>query len=146
MRKYQPKGAPLVIINLALLVVTAALTVPVRIYLVSFENLMIALICLFWITAVLFGFILLPAYFRRTVMYVSGAEISIHTGLFFYRRECMKISAVQYVTTISFPLSRFSGFNFILVRGLGGTLVLPFLKSDDCEDISNFIHLKITER
>ena len=47
MRKYQPKGAPLVIINLALLVVTAALTVPVRIYLVSFENIMIALTCLF---------------------------------------------------------------------------------------------------
>ena len=47
MRKYQPKGAPLVIIDLALLVVTAALTVLMRIYLVSFENIMIALKCLF---------------------------------------------------------------------------------------------------
>ena len=138
--------ARFVIIYWALLVVPLAFPVLMRISLVSFKIILLALSCLFLITAVLFGFILLPAYFRRTVMYVSGAEISIHTGLFFYRRECMKISAVQYVTTISFPLSRFSGFNFILVRGLGGTLVLPFLKSDDCEDISNFIHLKITER
>ena len=146
MRKCQPKGAPLVIIDLALLFSCHALPGFRGFYLVAFENLMMPVIGLFCITAVLFGSILLPAYFRRTVMYVSGAEISIHPGLFFYRRECMKIAAVQYVTTISFPLSRFSGFNFILVRGLGGTLVLPFLKRDDCEDISNFIHLKITER
>mgnify|MGYP000833697558 CR=1 FL=1 len=146
MRKYQPKNSALIILNIALLILTAALTVLARIYLVSLRILMISLIGLFWTAAIAFGFIILPSYFRRTVIYVSNAEICLHTGLFFYRRECMKMSAVQYVTTIAFPLSRLSGFNFIFVRGLGGTMVLPFLKSADSEDITSLLHMKITER
>ena len=94
----------------------------------------------------LFGFIVLPSYFRRTVIYISDAEITIHTGIFFYKREFMKMSAVQYVTRISLPLSSFSGFNFILIRGLGGTIILPFLRTTDCDDITNLLHAKITER
>ena len=143
MRKYLPKSTALTIIKLAIL---ALITIGIRIYLVSFRILMIVLICLFWTLGVLFGFIVLPSYFRRTVIYISDAEITIHTGIFFYKREFMKMSAVQYVTRISLPLSSFSGFNFILIRGLGGTIILPFLRTTDCDDITNLLHAKITER
>lgn len=146
MRKYLPKSTALTIIKLTILALCAVLTIGIRIYLVSFRILMIVLICLFWALGVLFGFIILPSYFRRTVIYISGAEISLHTGIFFYKREFMKMSAVQYVTRISLPLSGFSGFNFILIRGLGGTIILPFLRTTDCDDITNLLHAKITER
>ena len=146
MRKYRPKTTALLIINIAVILLCTGLTVVTRIYLVSFRILMILLIALFWAAAVLFCCVLLPLYFRRTVVYVSGIELCLHTGIFFWRREYMRMSAVQYVTSVSLPLSGFSGFNFIFVRGLGGTLVLPFLRSADCDDIINLIHIKITER
>lgn len=146
MRKYQPKGSTLTIIGAANLIILALLTVVIRLYLSPFRILMIVLILIFWGAGIIFGFILLPAYFHRTFMYVSGAEITVHTGVLFLRREHMRMSAVQYVTKISLPLAKYTGFNFVLVRGLGGTIVLPFLRSGDCDDIMNLLHIKITER
>lgn len=146
MRKYVPKKTALTIIKLGIISLCVLLTVAAKIYLSSFRILMIVLICLFWSIGILFAFLILPGYFHRTVIYTSGTEISIHTGMIFKRREFMKMSAVQYVTKLSFPLSGFSGFNFILVRGLGGTIILPFLRITDCDDIINLIHAKITDR
>lgn len=146
MRKYQPKHSALTIIDVFIIALLLALTLLARVYLSSFRILMISLVCLFWSVGFAFGFFLLPAYFRRTVMYVSGSEISVHTGLIFLRREHMRMSAVQYVTKVSFPFGSVTGFNFVLVRGLGGTVILPFLRASDCDDIINLLHLKITER
>lgn len=146
MRKYIPKSTALTIIRLGIIAICILLTAAAKIYLSSFRILMIVLICLFWGVGVLFAFLIFPGYFHRTVVYTSGTEISIHTGMFFKKREFMKMSAVQYVTKLSFPLSSFSGFNFIMVRGLGGTIVLPFLRITDCDDIINLIHAKITDR
>lgn len=146
MRKYIPKGTALTIIKLGIILLCIAVTIAARVYLSSFRILMIVLICLFWGVGILFAFIIFPGYFHRTVIYTSGTEISIHTGIFFKKREFMKMSAVQYVTRLTFPLGSLSGFNFIMVRGLGGTIVLPFLRSGDCEDIINLIHAKISDR
>lgn len=146
MRKYIPKGTALTIISLCIILLCIVVTIAARVYLSSFRILMIVLICLFWGLGILFAFIIIPGYFHRTVIYTSGTEISLHTGIFFKKREFMKMSAVQYVTRLSFPLGKLSGFNFIMVRGLGGTIVLPFLRSCDCDDIINLIHAKISDR
>ena len=146
MRKYTLKPTALYLIGGTLFVLAAAATVLARIYLVSFEILMYSLMGIFWTAAVLFGLILLPMYFRRTVIYVSSGEITVHTGMFFLRREHMKMSAVQYITKASLPLSSFSGFNFIVVRALGGNLILPFLSDFDAEEISSTIRGEITKR
>lgn len=146
MRKYTLKPSALYIISGALFLLAAAATILARAYLDSFEIIMYTLIGLFWGAAVLFGLILLPMYFRRTVIYISPSEITVHTGLLFLRRDHMKMSAVQYVTKISLPFSSLSGFNFIAVRALGGTVILPFLNSIDCDEIANILHLEITKK
>lgn len=146
MRKYTMKPAALYLISGTLFLAAALATLLSRAYLYSFEILMYSLIGLFWIIAVLFGLILLPMYFRRTVIYVSLAEITVHSGLLFLRRDHMKMSAVQYVTKISMPLSNLTGFNFIAIHALGGNILLPFLNSVDCEEIMNSLHLEITKR
>lgn len=146
MRKYIPFARAQSIIKLVILILLAAITAAARIYLVSFRILMTVIICLFWTIGILFGFIIIPGYFHRTVVYISGVEIALHTGMLFKKREYMRMSAVQYVTRVDFPLGGFSGFNFILVRGLGGTLVLPFLRKTDCDDIMNLINAKISEK
>lgn len=115
-------------------------------YLGSLKILMYSLVGICFGAAVLFGLILLPMYFRRTVIYISQSEITVHTGLVFLKREHMKMSAVQYVTQISMPLSSLSGFNFVILRALGGNLVLPFLRTAECEEIMAAVDLVIKER
>lgn len=146
MRKYTMKPAALYLISGAMFLLAAAATFLLRRYLYPFKILMYTLIGIFWGLAVLFGAILLPMYFRRTVIYVSPSEITVHSGLLFLTRQHMKTSAVQYVTRVATPLSSFSGFNFIAVRALGGTLILPFLNSVDCEEIMASLRLEISKR
>ncbi len=146
MRKYSLKPAAQYLICGALLILAAAATILARIYLSSFEILMYSLIGIFWTGAVLFGVILLPMYFRRTVIYISSNEITVHTGLIMLRRDQMKMQAVQYVTRMSLPLANLSGFNFIVVRALGGSLILPFLNAVDCDEIMGILQLEISKR
>ena len=79
MRKYTMKPAALYIISGSLFLLAAAATLLIVGYLVSFKILMYSLVGLFWGLAVLFGLILLPMYFRRTVIYISPSEITVHS-------------------------------------------------------------------
>ena len=146
MRKYTPKIAALYTIQVLIFLVSATVTVLAILYLSSFRILMSVLIIICWALATLFGLWLLPMYFRRTVMYLGTGEISIHSGLLFLWREHMKISAVQYVSLIKVPLSGLTGFNFVMVHGLGGTAVLPFLSKPDADEIIAVLNLRISEQ
>lgn len=146
MRKYTLKPAALYIMSGALFILAALVTLLAVQYLVSVKILMYSVIALFCAIAVLLGLILLPMYFRRTVIYISPYEITVHSGLIFLRRDHMKMSAVQYVTRVSLPLSGFSGFNFVILRALGGSIVLPFLNSVDADEIVETVHLEISKR
>ena len=146
MRKYTFKPSALYIMSVAMFLTAGLGAVLAWRYLSSFEILMFVLIGLFAAAAVLFGLILLPMYFRRTVIYISTSEITVHTGLIYLKREHMKMSAVQYVTEISMPLGKLTGFNFVILRALGGSLILPFLDAKDCEEILTAVHTEISER
>ena len=146
MRKYTLKPSALYLICGAIFILAAALTFLAWQLLSSFRILMYALIGLFWVVAVVFGFFLIPMYFRRTVIYISSNEITVHSGLIFLRRDHMKMSAVQYVTKVSLPLGGVTGFNFIVVRALGGSVVMPFLNIIDCDEILDILHLEIQKR
>ena len=146
MRKYTMKPAALYTICGVLFLAGALASGLAWRYLGSLKILMYSLVGLCFGTAVLFGVILLPMYFRRTVFYISQSEITVHTGLIYLKREHMKMSAVQYVTRISMPLSSLSGFNFVILRALGGNLVLPFLGTAECEEIAQAVQGEIAER
>lgn len=146
MRKYTLTPAAKHIICTAIFLLAAGATFLVLRYLSSIKILMYVLIGIFWTTAVLFGLLLIPMYFRRTVIYISGVEISVHTGLINLRRDHLKTSAIQYLTRMSLPLNGITGFNFIMVRAMGGSILLPFLRIQDCEEIENTLHLEIQKR
>ena len=143
MRKYTFKPSALYIMSVAMFLAAGIGSALAWRYLGSFRILMFVLIGLCVGAAVLFGLILLPMYFRRTVIYISQSEITVHTGLIFLKREHMKMSAVQYVTLISTPLGGVTGFNFVILRALGGSLVLPFLSVKDCEEILTVVQSEI---
>ncbi len=146
MRKFTPKTSALLTLRILILLVTALATVLVYVYLSSFKIIMYTLIALFWTLALVFVLILLPIYFRRTVIYLSPTELSLHTGMIFSSREHMRVSAVQYISMITLPLSRLTGFNFLTVHGLGGTIILPFLSFSDIEILADALQLEIQKR
>ncbi len=139
MRKYQPKKAALIVIDVAIVVIAALLTALVVGYLSHHKIIMTLLLCLFWLAAILFAAILLPAYFSRTVIYISPTDISMKTGIVYQKRHHMKASAVQYVSTITTFMSKYTGLNFVILRAMGGTMVLPFLGVDDVREIEELM-------
>ena len=139
MRKYQPKKAALIVIDVAIVVIAALLTALTVGYLSHHKIIMTLFLCLFWLAAILFAAILLPAYFSRTVIYISPTDISMKTGIVYLKRHHMKASAVQYVSTITTFMSKYTGLNFVILRAMGGTMVLPFLGVDDVREIEDLM-------
>lgn len=135
MKKYTMKPSALWIICIVIALATAAASYLVWRYLSAYEILMFVLIAIFIFLGFLFGFWLLPAYFRRTVICLAEGEITIHTGIIFLRRAQVKLRSAQYVTRIASPLAKYSGFNFLAIHALGGNLLLPFLRQEDCDEL-----------
>ena len=104
------------------------------------------LIGVFAIAYVLFLMIILPLWFSTVSYVISGDELVAKYGLFSRTRQYMKLSAIQYTTRLSFPLSEYTGFNFIIVNALGGKLVLMFLSNVDASDITLRIDKYIRSR
>ncbi|MCC8130815.1 MAG: PH domain-containing protein [Ruminococcus sp.] len=139
MRKYQPKHAALIVIDVAIVLLTIILTCFTVGYLSNHKIIMTLLLCLFWLAAILFAAILLPGYFSRTVIYISPSEISMKTGIIYVKRHQMKTSAIQYVSTITTFMSKYTGLNFVILRAMGGTMVLPFLGVEDLREIEELM-------
>lgn len=146
MRKFVPKRSALIIIDVLIFLLCTAITVASVIYLSSFKIFMWISLGLFWGSGLLFGAILLPFYFKRTAIYLSATELSLHSGLLWLSREHMRLSAVQYITKIDFPLGRKLGFVFITAHGLGGSIIMPFLSYNDAEEIFNSLKVAINEK
>ncbi len=139
MRKYQPKRAALIVIDVAIVIIAAILTGFIVGYLSNYRILMTLLLCLFWLAAILFAAVLLPAYFARTVIYISPTDISMKTGIIYVKRHHMKADAIQYVSAITTFMSKYTGLNFVILRAMGGTMVLPFLGLDDLHEIEGLM-------
>ncbi len=139
MRKYQPKRAALIAIDVAIVVLATILTALTVGYLSNYRIIMTLLLCLFWLIAILFTAVLLPAYFARTIIYISPTDISMKTGIVYVKRHHMKADAIQYVSTITTFLSKYTGLNFVILRAMGGTMILPFLGLDDLHEIEELM-------
>lgn len=95
-----------------------------------------SLIAIFVIAYVLFILIILPLWYTTVSYALTDEEIIAKYGLFAKVRQYMKLSAVQYITRLSFPFSKYTSFNFIFVNALGGRLVLMFLSDKDAKEIA----------
>ncbi len=95
---------------------------------------------------VVFLMIILPLWYRSVSYTISSDEIILRSGVFFKNTTYVKISAVQYTTTISMPFSRFTGFNFLLINAYGGQLVMMFLSHSDMEEIYKKIQSYLSSR
>jgi hypothetical protein len=60
------------------------------------------------------------------------------SGVFSKTKQSVKLDAVQY-TVVYRCFSGANGFNFLILYGLGGKIVLPFLSRNDLESLETAI-------
>lgn len=146
MRKYKPSRKALNFIRAVLILVSVGATVFSQKFLASFPIVMYTVIGVFWSVSFLAGAILLPIYFSRTYYAVSPVSITKFGGLIFTKRQFMKGSSVQYVTTAMLPFSGITAFNFIFINALGGRIFMGFLSKNDALEIAALINKSIQNR
>ncbi len=87
----------------------------------------------------LFGLIYFGFYFTGIVYEVSERELIRSSGVFIRNRRVIKMEAIQYTTTITFPFNRITGINFLVIHGLGGSLLFSWLKKSDIQQIKQML-------
>ncbi len=95
---------------------------------------------------VVFLMIILPLWYRSVSYTLSSDEIVLRSGVFFHNTIYVKMSAVQYITTVSMPFSKHTSFNFLLINAYGGRLVMMFLSHSDMEEIYKKIQSYLSSR
>ncbi len=95
---------------------------------------------------ILYIVMFLPVWYNSVKYFIGNGEIISSSGVFFKSTSYMRLDAVQYVTLISAPLSKYTGFSFIILSAHGGRMALLFLSAEDAEEISGFIGGEIKKR
>jgi uncharacterized membrane protein YdbT with pleckstrin-like domain len=104
------------------------------------------IIAILAVAGIFIGSVYLPVFFKSAGYYINSDKIVKKTGVFIKTNQCMKISSVQYITSVTTPFSMHTGFNFIILNAFGGSLILSFLSKKDMDEISSFIFDKIKSR
>lgn len=139
MKKYSPSKKSLHIIKVLLFLLSAILTLLCIVFIDAYPILMWICIVLCWFLYIIFGLICSSVYFKRTYYYISSNEIAKRSGIIYESKQLIKVKSIQYVTKISTPLSSFTGFNFLKLNALGGSVLILFLSKNDAEEIINHL-------
>lgn len=115
------------------------------IYLQRYELVMYILMSIITVVGIFFASIYVPLYFKMVSFRVSNHILSKESGFFIKTNQTMKVSSIQYVTSIYIPLFRYIGFNFIIFNALGGYMIFNFLSKQDSIDILELINKQINQ-
>ncbi len=136
MKQYNSDKNCLNILRVAVVIVTVVLILLSRYFLSFIPKLMIFLNVLFVVAGFIAFFIYLPIFFKNLRYYVYEEKIEKVSGFFFIKKQVMSIKTIQYTTSVSTPLSRFTGLNFYVLYAYGGVMGIMFLKKRDFEELS----------
>ena len=145
MKRYFPSKKSLTILKVLMLLLTITLSILSRIFLHSYPILMWASLLLFWTLFIVLVIIYLPFYFQTTCYYVSSYEVSKQSGVLIESKQLMKVNSIQYITRIVTPFSQYTGFSFLKLNALGGSVTLLFLSENDANDIYSTISATIRQ-
>lgn len=112
-------------------------------FLNSYSIIMWIIFAIFTVTGVFVSGIYLPLYFKNLAYFISNDRIRRVSGVFFKAERVMRIEAVQYITTVTMPVLKWAGMNFIIINAFGGRTILAFLSTPDMKEISTHILQKI---
>lgn len=148
MKRYFADKTCLNIIRLLIILLTFAIVILSYIYLYFIPIVMWMMMIVCAVAGIFVSSVYLPLYFRNACYYISDIYVIKRTGVFIKVRQVMKIESIEFVTSITMPLSRFTGFNFLVINAFGGSMVLMFLSRRDMEEITKRLerYYNITRR
>jgi membrane protein YdbS with pleckstrin-like domain len=140
LKKYQADKNCMVFLRVLIIVVMVVLDTVAYMYLQKFRILMYAIMGVLTVVGVFFASIYVPLYFKNISYTVSNEMLSKESGFFIRANQTMKVSSVQYMTSIYIPLFRYIGFNFIIFNALGGSMIFTFLSNGDSKEVYKTIN------
>ncbi len=146
MKTYKMNKAALNFIRIVMIVVTIAVIYLSFVYLSDYPIVMWLVIGLFAVVTVLYGCIFLPIFFKSSRYTIGPKEIKKQVGMLFFTKQYMKLESIQYVSSVIFPLSQFTGLNFVTINAFGGRVIFMFLSRNDALEIINYLEEYIKRR
>ena len=146
MKKYYPYKTSLKILRVIGFLFNCLLTYLCTLFLKPYPIIMTLAIVLFWTFYIVVLLIAMPIYFAKTNYYISTNEVAKQSGIIYFTRQLMRTDSIQYMTYFSTPLSKYTGFNFLVFNALGGKVVFLFLSKKDSDEISSTISAIIRQK
>ena len=91
---------------------------------------------LLWLIGLLFvlsAFLYLPLFHLSCRYVLTDAYLEFLSGVLFASRRRMRRDAILYVTAVRSPFSRLLGTGTLLIRAMGGSMILPMLPKEDAQ-------------
>jgi len=133
-------------IRLAMILITLIVTYLSFVYLSDYPIIMWLVIGLFVTVTVLYGCIFLPIYAKSSRYTIGPKDIRKQAGMLFFTKQYMKLESIQYVSSVIFPLSQFTGLNFVTINAFGGRVIFMFLSRNDALEIISFLEEYIKKK
>lgn len=146
MKTYKMNKAAINFIRLAMILITLIVTYLSFVYLSDYPIIMWLVIGLFVTVTVLYGCIFLPIYAKSSRYTIGPKDIRKQAGMLFFTKQYMKLESIQYVSSVIFPLSQFTGLNFVTINAFGGRVIFMFLSRNDALEIINFLEEYIKKK
>ncbi|MEE5992672.1 MAG: PH domain-containing protein [Oscillospiraceae bacterium] len=142
MKIYHADTGALQLLQILICTVSAVLDVLVGIFLNSFPIIMWSITAVFTIVAVLLSFFILPLFFKNFCFIVTDSKIMVSMGIFFKRKQSVRLDRVQFVQVITGAFDGILGLNFIILHVYGGRLMMMFLNKNDRNEITALLQQK----
>jgi membrane protein YdbS with pleckstrin-like domain len=134
------------ILKVILFLIALAASILSKLFLVPYQIIMYTVNGLFWGIFLVGSIFVIPLYYSKTCYYVSCEEIVKQSGFVVSSRQLMRVSAVQYITELTFPLSQYTGTNFLILNALGGKMALLYLSKKDADEITALLSASIRKK
>ncbi|MBQ3565925.1 MAG: PH domain-containing protein [Oscillospiraceae bacterium] len=136
MKEYYADKTCLTVMRIAVMILTVLIISVVSYFLAFIPIIMIIICSVFFIAGFFTALVYLPVYFRNMRYYISDKKIVKVSGFYFIKTQTVKISKIQYTTTVSTPFARLEGFNCIMLYAYGGMLPIAFVSNRDFTEIA----------
>ncbi len=146
MRTYKMNKSAKNFLRIVMFVIALAVTYLCFVYLSGYPIIMWLVIGLFWGAVIVYGFIFLPIYFKSSRYMIGEREIKKQAGMLFFTKQYIKLESIQYVSSVIFPLSQFTGLNFVTINAFGGRVIFMFLSRNDALEIIDYLEESIKRR
>ena len=136
MKEYRADIGALQLMQIALCLTAALLSLAAMYFLKAWGWVMWTAIGIFSGAALLASLICLPLFFRQLRCFASSSKITVRAGILFLREQSIRLARVQFVQTVTGPFDGILGMNFIILYVYGGQLTVPFLKRHDRNELT----------